>query len=258
MTAAAAHLVELGVRSIAVCFLHSYREPDARAARRGDHPRAAPRTSRCRCRRASCASTASTSARPPRCSTPTSGRSSSATSTDLERELADRGFAGALPDHAQRRRGDDRRRGPPVADQHGAVGAGRRHHRRLPPRARLLGRERRGARRHRRHVARRLRDRAAARPTERVRGRARALPAADPDLRHPHHRRRRRLDRLARRRPAEGRPAQRRRGARARSATAGAAPSRPSPTPAWCSATSTRRASSAGDAPGRRRRAGRR
>ena len=54
--------------------------PDARAARRGDRPRGRTRTSRCRRRRASSASTASTSARPPPCSTPTSGRSSSATS----------------------------------------------------------------------------------------------------------------------------------------------------------------------------------
>ena len=65
--------------------------------------------------------------------------------------------------------------------------------------------------------------------------------------RREEHRRRRRLDRVDRlRRAAARRPAERGRRPRARPATAAAGPSRPSPTPRCCSATSTRRTSSAG------------
>ena len=74
--------------------------------------------------------------------------------------------------------------------------------------------------------------------------RRRCRPLADraADDRHPHDRRRRRLDRAGRRgRPAARRPAERRRRARARPATAAAARSRRSPTPTSSSATSTRR-----------------
>ena len=66
------------------------------------------------------------------------------------------------------------------------------------------------------------------------------------DDRRAHDRRRRRLDRLARRRrPAAHGPAERGRRARARLPTAAAAPSRPAPTPTSCSATSTPTTSSA-------------
>ena len=73
------------------------------------------------------------------------------------------------------------------------------------------------------------------------------LSVEDADARHPHRRRRRRLDRPSRcRRPPEGRAAQRRRRARARSATASATASRRSPTPTSCCRRSTRRICSAG------------
>ena len=109
----------------------------------------------------------------------------------------------------------------------------------------VLGRARPGDRRHRRHVARRVRDRGR-RGGERLRGRARALPAA-----------RSRSTTSARSAPAAARSpgstAACSRSARAapapipaRSATAAAASSRPSPTPPCASATSTRRASSSG------------
>ena len=59
--------------------------------------------------------------------------------------------------------------------------------------------------------------------------------AARADARHPHRRRRRRLDRLARLgRRAQGRPAERGRRSRARPATGAAAACRPSPTRTWC------------------------
>ena len=88
----------------------------------------------------------------------------------------------------------------------------------------------------------------------RVRGRPRATasrraPACrsrSPVDRDDRDRRRRRLDRARRRaRPAQGRARLARAPTRARSATAAAAPSRPSPTPTWCSATSTPASSSA-------------
>ena len=132
--------------------------------------------------------------------------------TDLERELADRGFAGRfliMRSGGGSMTADAARRSPTNTVLSGPAGGivGGCHL------ADALGRARRADRRHRRDVARRVRDRGR-RGGERVRGRARALPAADPDLRHPHDRRRRRLDRLARRRPAQGRPAQRRRRSR--------------------------------------------
>ena len=99
--------------------------------------------------------------------------------------------------------------------------------------------------RHGRHqLRRRAREgRRAARDDRRGR---RPLAARAADGRHPHDRRRRRLDRPRRRRRAPARrPAERRRLARVRPATAAAAPSRPSPTPTSCSASSTRRPSSA-------------
>ena len=61
-------------------------------------------------------------------------------------------------------------------------------------------------------------------------------PVRLPHARHPHGRRRRRLDRLVRpRRPAQGRPAERRRAIRVLPVTAKAAKRRPSPTPISCS-----------------------
>ena len=128
-------------------------------------------------------------------------------------------------DHAvQRRPGGARRRGRPRrADR--ALRPGRRRGRRGPAR-RALRRARPPVLRHGRHVLRRLRRRG--RPRARddgARGRRPAARAADG--RHPHRRRRRRLDRLARRgRRAARRPALRGRRARARRATAAAAPSR--------------------------------
>ena len=63
-------------------------------------------------------------------------------------------------------------------------------------------------------------------------------PAGAADARRPHRRRRRRLDRLARRRAARCASARARRAPiPGRPATGAAAPSRPSPTPTWCSAT---------------------
>ena len=69
---------------------------------------------------------------------------------------------------------------------------------------------------------------------------------ADADDRHPGGRHRRRQHRARRgRQRAARRPGKRRRRSPARSATASAAPSRPSPTPIWCSAGSAPTASSA-------------
>ena len=67
--------------------------------------------------------------------------------------------------------------------------------------------------------------------------------------REEHRRRRRLIAWVDARRPAARRPAKRRRRSRARSATAAAATSRPSPTPRWCSATSTPTSSSAARMP---------
>ncbi len=82
--------------------------------------------------------------------------------------------------------------------------------------------------RHRRHQRRhRHRRRRQVRRDRRPLDLDRRLPAPDADDRHPHHRRRWRLDRLSRpRRRLQGRAAERRRGARARRLWQGAAPSR--------------------------------
>ena len=69
-------------------------------------------TSRCRCRRTSPGSTASTSARAPRCSTPTSSRSSAPTCDALGDRLDESGLRRPVPDDALRRRGDDRGAAP--------------------------------------------------------------------------------------------------------------------------------------------------
>ena len=120
--------------------------------------------------------------------------------------------------------GRDRRRGDGDA---GGRAAGRVRQRRHLRHGRHLERRRPGARR-------------PAGGLERPRARVRdADPRADD--RRPHHRRRRRLDRLGRRvRHAARRPGERRRRRRARSATAAAARGRRSPTPTSSSAGSTR------------------
>ena len=86
---------------------------------------------------------------------------------------------------------------------------------------------------------------------------------ADRDDGYLRSRHRRRLDRARRRRRAARRPAERRRRSRVRPATGSAAPSRPSPTPIWCSAGSApiafsaARCSSTSRRPSARSRAGR-
>ena len=119
----------------------------------------------------------------------------------------------ARGDHQVERRRDEHRRGRRGAGQHGAVGADRGRDREP---LRRPGSRRRSSRhdRHGRHLDRRLdRDRRPRELHHRLRDRVGGADP-DPDGRHPHDRRRRRLDRLDRQgRHAAGRPAKRRRAA---------------------------------------------
>ena len=89
-------LVDDGVESLAVSLLHSYANTDPRA---GDRRRCSPPSSRtcgCRCRTASCRSSASTSAPARRSSTPTSSRPWRPTSGRSAASSTTRGIAGPL------------------------------------------------------------------------------------------------------------------------------------------------------------------
>ena len=78
--AAIRFLVERGVESVAVCFLHSYADPgNERAAWTGSAP--SPRASRCRRRPRSCPSSGSSPVSRPPSRTPTCSPSSRATSS---------------------------------------------------------------------------------------------------------------------------------------------------------------------------------
>ena len=200
-----------------------------------------PRTS---CRR----STASTSAprRPP--PTPMSGRACAVSRPRWSSHLDEAGFDGNFL-IVQSNGGlfdvDEARR---VLHPHAGIGPGRRRDRHQGA-VRQHRHEERHRLRHGRHHRQGRRDLRRRRADDRRRADRRLChgPAdPDPDDRHPggrHRRRQHRARRSSAARCASARRAPARR--RARSATGSAAPSRPSPTPTWCSAGSAPTASSA-------------
>ena len=242
-----------GIEAVAVCLLHSYAQPDARAGVLRDALRErAPRRRRSRSRRRSPASGASTSAPAPPSSTPTSSRPSSATSASSSGALRGRGLRGPLrvmqsnggTTLARGRARDADHAGRVRARRPGSIGAARS--------ASGIGEPNVDLPRHRRHDREVLADRGRrSRKTTteyRIEWRPglRRLPGHGAGRRHRRDRRRRRLDRLGRRRAARSASA---RGARAPSpgppATAAAAASRPSPTRSSSPACSTPTTSSA-------------
>ena len=227
--AVAARLRADGVESVAVCLLHSYALPGARAAARARSCARSSPTSRSRSRARSCASSGSTSARRRPSSTPTCGRSWAATSQTSAAGLDGAGIDAPLTimqSSGGVMSAEDAARRPVLALESGpaagvvaALGIARR-----------LGLRKRDRLRHGRDDGEGVADRGRRRLSRaRVRGRRhRSRPAAGcmrgtrraaahPDDRHRRGRRRRRLDRLARPgRRAAGRPAERRCGAGAR------------------------------------------
>ncbi len=240
-------LKQAGVEAVAVCFLHSYANPEHEQHRRRDHPQGAAR-------RLSVA-VARHPARVPRVRAHVDDGGERLYRAEGRRlceepeveprrhRLQRRSF-----DHALQRRRDDAGGRDRAAGGDDGIRPGRRHHR--------LGAGRPGARLRQRDLLRHGRHHRQGEPHPRRRADARARllrrrlcqrPSGDAaDDRRGRGRRRRRLASPGSTTSARSRSARRARAPiPARSAIAAAAPSRPSPTPTWCSAGSIRTISSA-------------
>ena len=126
-----------GVRSLAIAFFNSYRNPAHERARQDRSSRAALPAWRSAPRPRSRPRSANTSASPPPSPTPTSPRSRPATCVEL---AAPRARRRAALRHARRRRHHDRPRRQRAADRAGRIRPGRRRDgRRLPRAARPAG-----------------------------------------------------------------------------------------------------------------------